>query len=47
MTLKALARQNGADVPVEIDRFLLGPSGWEEAREERKKSDKFVHHEEF
>lgn len=47
MAMKALARQNGANVPIEIDRFLPSPNGGEEAREERKKSDKFVHHEEF
>jgi hypothetical protein len=47
MAVKAFARQNGANVPIEIDSFLPCPNGREEAREERKKSDKFVHHEEY
>jgi hypothetical protein len=43
MAVKALARQNGPDVPIEIDPFLARPRGGEEAREKPKRSDKFVH----
>jgi len=45
MAVKALARQNGADVSIEVDRSLLAKSGREEVRKEAKESDELVHFE--